>query len=58
MIVDGENQVLIGGKSDLNMRLVKTVNNVTKNLHNYEKELFIKKYSDIFEGSGQFRAKY
>ncbi|KAG5866884.1 hypothetical protein JTB14_037485 [Gonioctena quinquepunctata] len=57
MIIDGANQTLLGGKACLNMKLIRTVNIVLKDI-DYKNDAFIKLNIDVFEGSGQFPGRH
>lgn len=59
VIIDGANQILVGGQACLKLKLIKRINNVNlldSNLS--EKNEFIEKHKEIFTGFGRFPGKH
>lgn len=57
VIVEGANQILLGGQACVNLNLIKRINNV-KCKKFKEKENFINQNSEIFTGFGRFPGKH
>ncbi|KAG5865867.1 hypothetical protein JTB14_016486 [Gonioctena quinquepunctata] len=59
VIVDGANQVLVGGQACLNLKLIEIINNINVQDANLcEKYEFINKNPKIFKGFGRFPGKH
>ncbi|KAG5877221.1 hypothetical protein JTB14_036429 [Gonioctena quinquepunctata] len=59
VIVDGANQVLVGGQACLNLKLIKRINNIeVQDANLCEKYEFINKNPKFFKGFGRFPGKH
>lgn len=56
VIVEGANQILLGGQACLHLNLMKRVDKISSEL-SIDKEKFVKENLDIFNGTGKFPGK-